>query len=187
MKRSQLIEYGIITVGLVCGYKFLENGLAVIFQLVYYLSEGPADRLSILLPSFVLLTVYGICFILLIRRSGQIASWLQSESPNDQLAIKLDIKSLLYIVLVGVTISSTINHIPKAIIYLFESFKNEVSSKNLFTTRETTVTKNEFILSALHLVIATIAIYFARNITGWLIRKTPVDELTFQSEKETKD
>jgi hypothetical protein len=187
MKRSQLIEYGIITVGLVCGYKFLDNGLSVLFQLAYFFAEGPVERLSILLPTFVLLAVYGICFMVLIRRSGQIATWLQGDKPNEQLAIKIDSKTLLHIVLTGIMIASIINHIPNVIIYLYESFKNQVSSKNLFTAREITVTKSDFLLSALQLIIAFLAIYFARTITGWLIRKQATDELTFQSEPETKN
>ena len=187
MKRSQLIEYGIITVGLVCGYKFLENGLSVLFQLAYFFAEGPVERLSILLPTFVLLAVYGICFIVLIRRSGQVATWLQGDIPNEQLAIKIDSKTLLYIVLTGIMIASIINHVPNVLIYLYESFRNEISSKNLFTARETTVTKSEFLLSSLQLIIALIAIYFARTITGCLNRKKATNELTFQSEPKTKE
>jgi hypothetical protein len=187
MKRSQLIEFGIITVGLICGYKFLENVLSVLFQLVYYMAEGPADRLSIFLPTIALLTVYGICFAVLIKRSGQIATWLQGESPNDQLALKIDSKTLLYIILIGLMISSAINHLPKVIIYLFETFKNEISAKNLFTPREITVTKNEFLLSALQLVIAALVIYFAKNIAGWFIRKNAAEKLTFESANESTD
>lgn len=187
MKRSQLIEYGIITVGLVCGYKFLDNGLSVLFQLAYFFADGPVERLSILLPTFVLLAVYGICFIVLIKRSGQLATWLQGDMPNEQLAFKIDSKTLLYIVLIGIMISSAINNFPNVVIYLYESFKNEVSSKNLFTTREITVSKSEFLLSLLQLVIALLAIYFSRTITGWFIRRNAADELTFQSDPETKD
>ena len=83
-------------------------------------------------------------------------------------------------------IFSIISHIPKIVYYLYESFKNEISSKNLFTTRETSVRKDEFVLSSIQVIIAFLAIYFARNITGLFIRKNAADELTFQSEPETK-
>jgi len=187
MKRSQLIEYGIITIGLVSGYKFLENIISVIFQLAYAFKDDLIDRISLLMPPFVLLAAYGICFFILIRRSGQIATWLQGDSPNDHLAVKIDKKTLLYIVLIGIMTFSLITHVPKIIYYLYESFKNQVSSRNLFTVTETVVSKSQFVLSALQAIIALLAIYFARTITGWFIRSNPADELTFQSTPETKE
>lgn len=186
MKRSQLIEYGIISIGLISGYKFLENVVSVIFQLAYAFSDGLVDRISLLLPVFVLLAVYGLCFVILIRKSGQIATWLQGNTPNDHIAVRLEAKTLLYVILIGIMIFSIISHIPKIVYYLYESFKNEISSKNLFTTRETSVRKGEFVLSSIQVIIAFLAIYFARNITGLFIRKNAADELTFQSEPETK-
>lgn len=187
MKRLQLIEYGIISIGLISGYKFLENVVSVIFQLAYAFSDGLVDRISLLLPVFVLLAVYGLCFVILIRKSGQIATWLQGNTPNDHIAVQLELKTLLYIILIGIMIFSIIKHSPKIIYYLFESFKNEISSKNLFTERATSVRQDEFVLSSIQVIFAFLAIYFARNNTGLFICKNATDALTFQSESETKE
>lgn len=187
MKRSQLIEYGIITIGLIAGYKFLENAVSVIFQLAYAFSEDLINRISLLLPVFILLAVYGLCFVILIRKSGPIATWLQGNTPNDHVPVRLEAKTLLFVIIIGIMIFSIISHIPKIIYYLFESFKNEISSRNLFTERETAVRKDEFVLSSIQVIIAFLAIYFAKNITGLFVRKNAADELTFQSEPETKE
>ena len=186
MKRSQLIEFGIVAIGLISGYKFFENTISVFFQFAYLYADEGMERLRMLLPALIMLVAYGTGFYFLIKKSNRLASWLQGNYPNDTIPLKTDARSLLHVILLGITMFTLISNAPKVIFYLLESFKNEVSNKNLFTETTTIISKSEFWHSFAEVVIALIATIFARTISGWFIRTNPVDGLTFQTTDETK-
>jgi hypothetical protein len=182
----QLIEFGIVAIGLISGYKFFENTIAVFFQFAYLYADEGMEKLRMLLPALIMLLIYGTGFYFLIKKNGQLASWLQWDGPNDIISIKTDARSLLHVILLGIIMFTLISNAPKVLFYLLESIKNEVSHKILFTETTTIISKSDFWLSLAEVVIALPVTLFARTISSWFIRTNPVDELTFQSIVETK-
>lgn len=187
MKRSQLVEFGIIAIGIICGYQFLDNTISVLFQLAYSYIDGSAGTLNFILPVLMMIAVYGSCFVLFIKKSRQIAARLLGNGPDEQVAVKADFQSLLYITFLGILGVSFLTPLPKIIYYLLETFKNEVSSKNLFTSTDTAVSKYQFFLAVLQLALALTGLYFAKTITGWFLKNNPADELSFESNPEIKE
>lgn len=186
MKRSQLVEFGIIAIGIVCGYQFLESTISAILQLVYSYIDGSAATLNFILPVFMMIAVYGLFFVLFIKKSRQIAAWLLGNGPDEQIAVKADFQSLLYITFLGILAVSFLTPLPRIIYYLLETFKNTVSSKNLFTSTHTAVSQYQFFLAVLQSVLALTGLYFAKTITGWFAKSYPASELSFESNPEIK-
>ena len=129
MKRVQLIEWGIVTIGLIFGYKFFEGIFTALVQIFYSLQGMQEDILVVLLPTVFMITIYAVCFVLLIKRSGQLATYLQGNSGNETIPIKIGKKALLQVILICICLVTILTQIPEIILYLFESFKDEIGKK----------------------------------------------------------
>ncbi|NOT52050.1 MAG: hypothetical protein HOP10_12325 [Chitinophagaceae bacterium] len=181
MKRIQLIETGIIVVGLIFGYKFFEGIFSLLIQVFYGFQFGGEDIFETLLPTILMCAAYAICFVLLIRRSGQLATYLGKNMTGEQIAIKIGKKSLLQVTLIGICLATIIANIATILLYLFETFKNEVGRKSFIEERTTGVSGYTFKLTAIQTIVAIVTIYFSKDISAWFVRKNEVDELTFSS------
>ncbi len=186
MKRVQLIEYGIITIGLIFGYKAFESFFATIIQLFYMFGGIGIDDIGSLQPTFLILTAYTVCFILLIRRSGQIAVYLAGMSSSENVPFKIGKRSLLQVVLIGICAATILTNLAEVMLYLFETFKQEAGRRN--TGNEgTSVSKYMFKVAAVRSIIAFVVLYLSKDISNWFIRKNEVDELTFDTTIETQE
>ena len=183
MKRTQLIEYGIITIGLVFGYKSFDSFFAAIIQIFYMFGFGSED-IGALLPTLLFLAAYTVCFIVLIRRSSQIAVYLSGMSSGENVPFKIGKRSLLHVVLIGICAAIILSNLAEILLYLFETFKQEAGRRNFTDIEGNKINKYAFKVSAIRTIIAAVVLYFSKDISSWFIRKNEADELTFDSEPE---
>ncbi len=181
MKRTQLIEWGIITIGLIFGYKLFEGIFSALLALFYDFSP---DRSNDLVKLTIYFLTYAVSLILLIRKSSLIAKWLNGTSENDNIPVKISKRSLLQIILLGICIATILSNIGYILLYLFEIFKNEVGRSH--DPGNNMVSKYRFTISALESIIAFVVLYYSKDISGWIIQKNEADELTFESDLENK-
>lgn len=182
MKRAHLIEWGIIVIALIFGYKFIESILTVLMQLIFM--WGSEDQLTkIILRYLLVIGLYFGAFILLVSNSGKIAVYFSREDVSDNsMDIKIGKRSLLQVILIAICISAVIFNIADIIYYLFDSFRSEVRVRDLFETEpKYKPDKTRFIVSIMEMVLAIIVIYFSRDISSLLVRKNEADELVFDS------
>lgn len=181
MKKSQFIQYGIIVAGILFGYKFFESLVTMIGQLVFEVRNGE-DIGDFLLPYLLIVILYGAAFILLIQRSGTIASYLVRNQSNENLAIRIGKQSLLQVVLIGAGIITIITNIPGTVSYLFAAFKKEVGNG----ARLEEIEKIGFRAAAIEIIVALTILYFHREISSWFLKKQDANELIFESEEEKR-
>ncbi|MBL7724627.1 MAG: hypothetical protein JNK27_10785 [Chitinophagaceae bacterium] len=182
MKRSQLVEYGIIVIALIAGYKFFESVFSLVVQLVY---DFQRDREigSFAIPYLLMVILYFASFILLIRRSRQIAVYLARDQDNETVPLKMNKKSLLQVILIAICVLTILSNITTIILYLFDTFKHEVSKRSdPFGPNE--IEKLGFKTAAIQTIIALVILYFSKDISHWFIKKNDTEELILESEAE---
>lgn len=162
----------------------MEGIFYALVQLSYSLQSGYGDIPTIMLTFLLLTVIYAASFIILIRRSRQIAIHFSGKSVDDNFSLKIGKRSLLHIVLIGTCVAAIIPNIAKILIYLFETFKEEVSGNDLPVSDWTKVTKFAFKVAAIQTIAAIVILYFSKDISSWFIRKNKGEELTFESEPE---
>ncbi len=180
MKRTQLIEWGIIITGLILGYKFFVSLFNLLLQIAYEFGEDGLGRLIIRLV--ILTAIYAAGFVLLIRNSSQIAGWVNGPAENDTIPIKINKRPLLHVILIAICLVTILSNIAQIVLYLFEAFKQEVGRRH--EPADNFVSNYRFKLAAIETIIALVILYFSKDISGWFIRKNEADELTFESEPE---
>lgn len=179
MKKTQLIEWGIITVGLIFGYKFLEGAFSFLFQLLY--SPDAVD--SYATKWFLVIILYVVVFFLILRNSGKIALHLNSNTENDSIPFKVRKTSLIQVILIAICVTSIFSNIAEILVYIYEVFKQGINQK--ITLNRTAPDKLSFQLAAVESLVALIVLCFSRDIAGWFIRKKETDELVFDSNPES--
>lgn len=186
MKRIQLIEWGIITIALIFGYKFFESIFSALVQIFYSFQGVNEDILEILIPSILMIVAYAVCFILLIKKSGQLASYLQGIDNNEVISVKIGKKSLLQVILIAICITTVLSNIPGMLLYLFDSFREKVGPNNRDIVTTGPFRWHQFKLGAIQIIVATVVIFFSKDITNWFLRKKEIDELSFDSDTQNK-
>lgn len=185
MKKVQLIEWGIITMGLIFGYKFVETIFSAIVQVFYSFQENYGDISAGIVPILVMAIIYAICFVGLIRKSSQIAFYIHGNSSNQEnVPIKIGKKALLHVILICICIATIVPNLADILLYLFESFKQEAGKRDFSEFGNGKVSNYTFKLAATQTIIAVVILYFSKDISSWFIRKNEVDELTFDSNPE---
>lgn len=187
MKKVLLIEWGIITIALIFGYKFFESIFTALVQIFYTLQGMPGGFFEMLLPTVFLIIIYAVSFTLLIKRSRQLAIYLNGNKEDETIPIKVGKKALLQVILVSICLGTIISNIPQIILYLFDSFKDQVSSHNADTLTIESSAWHKFKLSLIQIIVAFVLIFFSKEISNWFIRKNEIDELTFETEPENED
>ena len=186
MKRIQLIEWGIVTIGLIFGYKFFTSVFTAVVQLFFRFQGGENNFEKILLNTILLTAIYAVSFVILIRKSRQIAVYISGMSANESVPIKIGKHSLLQIVLISICLAAILSDIPQVLIYLFEAFKGETGRNDIPVYEYNKVTGFAFKVAAIQTIAASVVLYFSKDISGWFIRKNEADELIFESEPENE-
>jgi len=186
MKRAQLIEWGIVVIALIFGYKFFESIITVFIQFFYGITSP--DFGADLLRTFLIMGLYAAGFIVVIKNSHKLAVYLSGpDSPENTLPVKIGKRPMLQVILIAICAFTVISNIADIIYYLFEAFRNEVRSKgilDLYDSSNQSPGKYTFIVNCMEIVVAIIVIYSSKNIADWLIRKNEADELVFDSKPE---
>lgn len=184
MKRVQLVEFGIIIVGLIFGYKFFEGIFSVLMQIIYSFEFGRGDIVSTLAPTVLITVGYAVCFMLLIKRSGQLANYLCNDDAGGSLRIKIGKSSLLQVVLMGICLVTILSNIAEILVALYETFKHEAGRQNFREVYTSPFSTYSFKIAAVNIIVAIVVLYFAKDISAWFLRKNEPDELSFESDTE---
>ena len=181
MKKTQFIEWGIIIVALVFGYKFFESIFEVLIQLLYRFESLDGYLLKMLL----VLAMYAVVFILLIRNSGKIAEWLNASSAaSDPVPFRLGIRSLLQVVLITICASTILFNIDTVVLYLYDLVREDVGRRPVRTGFNFETGKFAFQAALVKSLVAVLVICFSKDISGWFIRPGEPDELVLESVTE---
>jgi hypothetical protein len=183
MKRTDLIEWGIVTVGLIFGFKFFESTFSGLVQLYYFFESG-GSIVDIFLPTFILVVVYAISFVLLIRNSRAIALYLAGNSANEEVSLKIGKRALLRAILIGICIAVLISNLSAVILYLFRLSTGTTVDETAYTHSSRQVNAFAFQISIVKTVFALIVLLCSREISSWFVRKNELDELIFDSKPE---
>ncbi len=186
MKRVQLIEWGIITIALIFGYKFFEGIFTALVQIFYSLQGMTEGIFEVILPTIFMVVIYAVCFVQLIRRSVQLATYFHGSGGDETISIKIGKKALLQVILIGICLVTIITQIPEIILYLFESFKDQIGRRQPDDSNINFVGSHQFKLAAIQVIVASVVIFFSKDISNWLVRNKEVDELSFDSDTENK-
>jgi hypothetical protein len=184
MKRTQLIEYGLIVVGIYFAYKFFESIIGALVQVFYDLqTNGDLSNL----PSYFFLTaLYAVGFILIIRLSKKIAISINGAATDDNIPIKIGKRALLQVILIAICIATVLSNMAEILLYFYEIFKKKAGRGDFYGTDRPAINEIRFKIVAVETIIALVVLYFSKDISGWFIRKDEVDELTFDSTNESK-
>lgn len=185
MKRIHLIEWGIITIALIFGYKFFETLFSTVVQFVY--GFGMEDMAEAILKTLFIAAVYVGIFIVLLRNSYSIArSVTPKDTQGETLPVKIGKRALTHVVLLCLCLYSLLTTITRIILYLFNTFKQEVGNRGVYDDAPQTITKYDFQLAAGQAIVALIILCFSKDIVNWFIRKKEDDELVLDSKPENE-
>ncbi|HEV7783632.1 MAG TPA: hypothetical protein VGO58_20310 [Chitinophagaceae bacterium] len=184
MKKAQLLEWGIITVGVIFGYKFFEATFSMIVQFAFAVSNGADDISRILLPSFLMIIFYFILFMFLIRRSEQIANYLSNNTAGENVPVRIGKRSLLQVILIGICMATIVSNLADILLYIVDAFTNEVGRRNMNEDFDPISPKRAFKVKAVQAIIAGVILFFSKDISHWFVKKNEVDELVFDSNPE---
>ena len=184
MKRAELIEWGIIVIALIFGYKFLEGIITLIIQIIYGFDNTLI--MSDMLRFIVIIGLYAAFFIVLIKFAGKIAEAISPPpSSADDPAIKIGKRSMLQVILIAICSITILSNIADIIYYIFDAFRSSAGRRG-FTDPPTSYLPGPYQLTVkiIQLFIAVIVIIASKNICELLVRKDEADELVFDSKPE---
>lgn len=181
MKRSHLIEAGLVITGLIFGYKFLEGFISLLAQM-YVFQEYGNGNFSEFVPVLLVEALYFLALALLIRNARPLAAYLTRSQPDERLPLRINLRTALQLVIIGIAIAQVLSTIAPVLLYLFDRFRYAIrhNSVDLLLSGDE---RNQFALQAIRLVLAMLTLVFYREISGWFVRRKEADELTLESEE----
>jgi hypothetical protein len=187
MRKIQLIEWGIIVVGLVFGYKFMESLFLLALQVIITFDIDIEAR-GYLWKSLLMAGLYAVGFVAIIRNSHKLASYLNGGAANDAIPLKIGRRSALQVVLIAICAMQIFAGIATVLIYLYETFAAEISKTPLYGhNARAGISKDEFRIEAVKVVIALIVICFSKDLANLFFRKNEPDELVLETKQEETD
>lgn len=186
MKRVQLIEWGIITIGLIFGYKFMEGMISVVIQFISAMVLDSLD-IMVMVPSLIITIIYLAILIGAIRYSRNIAAYINgAENAEDTINLKIGKRSLIHIILITLCAFTILNNIANVLYNLYATFKSEVNSRgidnDLFMQKSNPAVS--LIIPCIQIVAAIIVIAYSKKIADLVLPKSELDELVLDSKPE---
>jgi hypothetical protein len=174
MKRVQLIEIGILSVALICGYKFFESLISTIITTLYQFTYGYPEPWTFIFQYLIFTAIYFTAFFLLIKYCKWIADYIDkkgqqpiTDAESDTINISLQQSSLLFIILVAVCLITLIAEIPVILISVYNYFKKEAGG-----LRRGSVDDLNFKSAAIKFIFTLIILFYARSISSWFSRQS---------------
>ena len=184
MKISQLAEYSIIVAGVIFGYRFIDNLFYLLYQLLMVSGEY-GFSMKYHFRSIFFIAVYFAAFILLIRYSGAIARWVLRSEADRATGLTISWQHMLWVVLIGMSVSVIITNLPDTLRYLYKSFQRGAGSSKL-DPDEWELQKEALINATFKTAAAMLILVFYRPVSQWFIRKHEANDLIFESKEENK-
>ncbi len=178
MKRAQFIEWGIIVVAIIFGYRTFESIISLLVQIIFTIDE----RIMVpeILKTLLAIAINAVAFIVLIKNSKRIAGYLDrpATEPADALKINIGKRSLLQVILVAICLETILSDISYLLLYVFDAFKNHDGFGDFFPGR------HNLVADIIQVVLAVIIIAVSKKIADVLIPRNEADELVFDSTPE---
>jgi hypothetical protein len=187
MKRSQLIEIGIIAVALICGYKFMESLISIMITVLYEVSYGYRDIGPVIIQYLLLLAIYFAGFFVLIRYNKQIADYIDkqaqptADSSTETIHLSIRQSGLLFIILIALCLTTLLTEIPVIVLSVYNYFKKEAGGLHRGSPEDV-----NFKAAAIKFTFTLIILFYARSISAWFSRQLPSDEPLIQTNSESK-
>lgn len=182
MKISQLAEYSIIVAGVIFGFRFVDNLFFLIYQLLLVSGEY-GFSMKYHFRSLFFIAAYFAAFVLLIRYSGLIARWLLREEADKPTGLTISWQHVLWVVLIGMSVSVIVSNLPDTLSYLYKSFQKGSGSSKL-DPEEWELQKVELMNATFRTAAALVILVFYRHISHWFIRKHEANDLIFETKEE---
>lgn len=189
MKKTQLIEIGILAVTLICGYSFITTLASTIIAVLYqFTSEYNTDS-YLLIQYFIVTLIYLGVFIILVKKKTSIATYINQQTQpslidDEANSIKLTLyqHNLLYIILVAMCLVTFLKEIPEVLIGAFEYFEKESGG---LRDRSSYLGKDiDFRSAIIKLVITFIVLVFAKPISEWFGKQADADKKIIETTDE---
>jgi hypothetical protein len=185
MKRVEFIEWGIIAVSLIFGYKFFEAVFGLFVQIIYQFDRH--DLVEGLIRYLLVIVIYAVGFILLIRNSRKAALYLNGPVTDDALPFRINKQSLLQVILISICAATVLSSIAEILLYIFELFRKDVGGRGVYDKDNYTPNSYFFKQEAIKAIVAVVVICFSKDIAGWFIRRNEPEELVLESNPETEN
>lgn len=172
-----MIEWGIVTIALITGFKFVTSFLSVIIQFTV-LSE---TQVEMILRLLLVTAIYFVVFWLLLRYSEKIAALISGPDNGKTLSLAIGKRALLHVVLIAVAISIIVSDLAAVVYNIFDMINNNPDGKGLtglFDSFGFMGTRYTFMIA---LIAAIFLLVFPRRIAYAVIGKEEPDVLTFDS------
>jgi hypothetical protein len=186
MKRTKLIEYALIVIAAIFGYKFFESVFGFVIQIILSTTGNSYDLAEALTPTLIISGAYLLLFILLIRQSRRIAIYLNGNKAEDTVPIKIGKKAALQLVLLAVCFTAILSVLPELIMYLYESLKSKKGFER-YPEYFPSLSKEELVIKVIKLVIALIVMATSKEIANWLLKNDGKDELILEAESKDEN
>jgi hypothetical protein len=185
MKRTKLIEYTLIVIAAIFGYKFFEGIFTLLVQTIAGFDTFGLDISNITLQLLLLSGGYLFLFVVLVRKSRAIAIYLNGNNADEVVPLKIGKKALLQLIIIGICVSILLNALPELLEYLYESLKNrsEYDSYNAYKN----VKKGLLVSSIIRFVTAVIVIITSKEIVQWFLKNDGKDELILEAEAKDEN
>ncbi len=180
MKRSQFIEWGVITLGLIIGFKFLETLSDMFVRMAYNFTFKRFNVSNSIAPMVFLMVVYAIICFLLIRNSKRIALFINGKNNDDSIPLKIGKRSLLQLILITICIVLILTKSGEIIYYLINMLT--INEEDDYRDSIVSGLSQRFIVPATQIVLSIIVLYFHKTISYWFIPKDQADELIFDAD-----
>jgi hypothetical protein len=186
MKRTELIEYGVIIVGLILGYQTITAILGIVVNvLISFNADFTGGIGAAILTYFLYISTYSLSFFLVIKFRKKIAKLINGPA-DETVNLNLNKKSILHITIIAIGITTIVSVIPEILMYLFRSFKNSVESYDDFADNfGDKENQLEFWGDIILLAITIILLRFSSNIAGYFAKET--DTITTTNQKPNEE
>ena len=174
MKRTELIELGVLAVVLILGFRAIETILNVIIYTLYSFSSTFRDAGGLILPNIIQIVLYVLGLVVLLKGRKWIANNIVGKNErNEDVALRIQKPELLYIIIVSLCLANLLSDISTILIYSFDYFKNQVAGyKNNPPITEGTVRLAAFKSSAVKLILTLVLLYFAKPVSNFLSKSS---------------
>lgn len=183
MKRIALIEWGIVTVSLILGFKFVMNFLSVIVQLIFFSNRDMAAEA--LLKLLLVTALYFVASFLLIRNSLKIATFINGPHRADEsISLAIGKRALLHVILVTICIITLLSDIAIIIYHFFDILKNRPGGRGitgLLDNFGSIGDRYRLMQAVVEAIVAAVVLGFSRKIAYRIIRENEPDELTIDA------
>ena len=165
MKKTLLVEIGIIATALILGYNMIISLFTLLSTLVIMLETDIAQSLGLaILPAILVFAFYAISFFVLVRYARPLSGFICRQT-DDTIDIRLKKASILQIVIIAVCFLTLLRTMPNVIEYLVN--KATRGNEEFLDNTRTYRSNASFVNSLISLVISTILLITSKNIASF--------------------